>query len=262
MRMDYDTASGPYARYRRVNPKLFERLAQLCRLDAQSRVLEVGSGSGNYISAIAEVRGCQCYGLEPSEGMLANAKARGGAISWTRGSAEILPYTKGFFDLLFCVDVIHHVTGIESFIREAFRVLRSGGVLCIATDSEWTIRKRNPLSVYFPETVEKELARYPSIELLQSAMRREGFSAVEQEIVEMPYLLENPDAYREKAFSCLHLISEEAHTRGMVALCEDLSRGPLHCIVRNALVYATKTPGSVPPAAGAPGAPPSGAAGL
>jgi ubiquinone/menaquinone biosynthesis C-methylase UbiE len=244
MKIDYDTASGPYARFRHVDAKTLERLVELGRLGPKSRVLEVGCGSGNYISAIAEAKGCTCFGLEPSEGMLSSAKARSVSVSWARGSAETLPHPASFFDLLFCVDVIHHVADIDAFLREAFRVLRLGGVLCIATDSEWTIQKRNPLSVYFPETIAKELARYPSIGRLKNSLLREGFSPVNEEIMETPYLLENADAYREKAFSCLHLISEEAHALGMAALGEDLSHGPIHCVARHVLICATKTEGN------------------
>jgi ubiquinone/menaquinone biosynthesis C-methylase UbiE len=157
-----------------------------------------------------------------------------------RGDAYALSYPNGSFDFLFCVDVIHHVSRPELFLNEAFRVLTAEGQLCIATDSEWTIRNRNPLSVYFPETVEKELDRYPSFERLKSLLADCGFSEAKDEIVELRYELEKADAYKEKAFSCLQLISESAFVTGLQAMERDLSHGPVSCVDRHALLSATK----------------------
>ena len=38
-------------------------------------------------------------------------------------------------------------------------LVKPGGALCLAADSENIIRSREPLSIYWPETVEAELAR-------------------------------------------------------------------------------------------------------
>ena len=53
-----------------------------------------------------------------------------------RRRAEELPLDANGFDLVFCVDVIHHVTNRAAFLSEAFRVLCGGGKLCVVTDSE------------------------------------------------------------------------------------------------------------------------------
>jgi hypothetical protein len=54
-------------------------------------------------------------------------------------------------------------------------VLRHGDVLCAATDSEQMIRRRQLLSVYWSETFEAELARYPSIARLRPELCEAGF---------------------------------------------------------------------------------------
>ncbi len=243
MKIDYDTVAGAYARFRRLNPRTLERLVQLGRLDQRSRVLEVGSGSGNYIMAIAELVGCECHGLEQSEGMLAKAKEQSGAVAWVLGDAQALPFPGEAFDFLFCVDVIHHISEPGRFLSEASRVLQVGGCLCIATDSEWTIRNRNPLTVYFPETVEKELKRYLPIGRLKDLIMESGFSDLKEEIVEMPYALETDAAFRGKAYSCLHLIPDSSFQRGLMALSTALSNGPLPCISRSAVLHAKKKKG-------------------
>jgi len=240
VKIDYDAIAQAYARNRTINAKTLERLIQLGRLEKSSRVLEVGCGSGNYNSAISDLIGCNCHGLEPSEGMLAKAKAQNAAVVWVQGDAQTLSYPNSSFDFLFCVDVIHHVPSPELFLSEAFRVLTTEGRICVATDSEWTIRNRNPLSAYFPATIEKELERYPSFERLKSHLADCGFSEVNDEIVELPYELKGPDAYKEKAFSCLQLISEAAFLTGIQAMERDLTRGPVSCMDRHALLSATK----------------------
>jgi hypothetical protein len=71
-------------------------------------------------------------------------------------------------------------------------------------------------------------------------MRESGFSAVKERTAKFTYALENADAYKEKAFSCLHLISHEAHARGVARMTEDLLSGPIACGSRYTMLWATK----------------------
>ncbi len=239
--IDYNAIAAAYARNRHIHPRVLEAL---CRdIDAESTVLEVGCGTGNYISAIQEANGCACWGVEPSAGMLAQARARSEAVTWRQSSAESLagPVPEQTFDLVFSVDVIHHVGDKPAYIRQAGRALKPGGWLCTATDSEWVIRNRVPLSSYFPETVEHELARYPRIDDLRGWMIETRFEDVCEETVEWRYDLVDAQAYRDKAFSSLHLIDEAAFARGLARLEADLARGPVPCVSRYTLVWARTT---------------------
>ncbi len=84
------------------------------------------------------------------------------------------------------------------------------------------------------------ITRYPRIEYLEQLMRESGFSAVKERTAKFTYALENADAYKGKAFSCLHLISDEAHARGVARMTEDLLRGPIACSSRYTMLWATK----------------------
>jgi len=145
-----------------------------------------------------------------------------------------------FFDLLFSVDVIHHVGDRSAYFWEAYRVLRAGGQVCTVTDSEWIIRHRQPLTIYFPETVDAELDRYPRIAQLREFMERAGFGEIVETTVELPYQLTYIQAYRDKAFSSLHLIPDAAFQRGIQRMEGDLCRGPIPCVSRYLLLWARK----------------------
>ncbi len=238
MKVDYDKIAKPYAHFRRGDPAVLEQL--LAHLRSSSRVLEVGCGSGNYISTISEIIGCECHGIEPSEAMLAEAQKKDSAIVWRKGNAESLSYPADTFTFIFCVDVIHHVANVPLFVAEGFRTLSRGGRVCIVTESESDIRGRQPLSLYFPDTIELELDRYPRIDYLKRLLREAAFSAVAEKTTEFPYKLESADSYRQKAFSCLNLISDKAHIRGIGRVSEDLLRGPVECNSRYSMLWATK----------------------
>lgn len=238
--IDYDKVSAEYAQHRQVHPEVMRSLVVDGGVDGASTVLEVGCGTGNYILALERQVGPACWGVDPSEGMLAQAGARSGGVRFLSGRAECLDFPPGCFDLVFSVDVIHHLEDRRAFFGEAYRVLKAGGRLCTATDSEWIIRNRQPLAVYFPESVPVELERYPRIAQLRGLMEGVGFGELSEGMVEFPYQLDEIQAYRDKAFSSLHLISGEAFQRGIERMEQDLRAGPIPCVSRYTLLWGRK----------------------
>ena len=236
--IDYDALAADYARHRQVHPDV---LLALCEAASPtSRVLEVGCGTGNYIIALQSRVGCACWGIDPSEEMLNQAQVRSGAVDLRLGWAEELGFADNSFDLVFTVDVIHHVQDVRAYYQRTSSILAPGGRVCTATDSAWIIRHRQPLSTYFPETVEPELARYPRIAELRACMAEAGFDEIVESTVECSYPINDIQIYRDKAFSALHLISDQAYRRGIERMEADLRSGPIICTPRYTLLWGTK----------------------
>jgi ubiquinone/menaquinone biosynthesis C-methylase UbiE len=195
-------------------------------LDSSSRVLEVGCGTGSHILMLVKATNCQGWGIDLSEEMMCQEQSSG-KVQFVSGTAEELPFEDKFFDFLFSINVIHHVTSTISYFREAFRVLKPAGEICTVTDSERIIRNRKPLSQYWPSTVSVDIKRYPTITALKRQMIAGGFVDVTEINIQSTSQIEDITPYKEKAFSCLHLISQDEFLRGLARLQEDLKAGPV-----------------------------------
>ncbi|MFX0196999.1 MAG: class I SAM-dependent methyltransferase [Candidatus Hodarchaeota archaeon] len=240
--IDYNKIASDYSTYRRnVHPEVLRGLLLTSRVGKTSKVLEVGCGTANYVITLETAAGSSCWGLDPSEQMLSIARKRSNKIEFLLGKAEQIDFQPNFFDLVFSVDVIHHVEDHLKYFHEANRVLKEGGKICTATDSEWIIRHRQPLATHFPETIEVELARYPRIAKLQELMAQAGFIEIIDKVVEFSFPLTDIQAFRDKAFSSLHLISEEAFQKGLKRLEQNIrEKGHILCISRYVLLWGTK----------------------
>jgi ubiquinone/menaquinone biosynthesis C-methylase UbiE len=238
--IDYDRLALEYARHREVHPEVLKNLLSDRALGRASRVLEVGCGTGNYIVAVEASAGSSCWGIDPSGEMLSKAREQSGRIRFQLGQAERLDFPDDSLDLVFSVDVIHHVGDRLAYFRQARRVLRAGGRIGTITDSEWIIRHRQPLAVYFPETVEIELKRYPRIAELRQLMEQVGFGEITEKNVELLYQVSDIEAYHDRAFSSLHLIPEDAFRRGIEQMERDLRSGPIPCVSRYVLLWGTR----------------------
>lgn len=238
--MNYDELADAYSQNRKIHPGVLQNLLETARLTPTSAVLEVGCGTGNYILAIQASTGCAGEGIDPSVKMLEAAASRGGSVHFQQAAAEELPFPDSRFDLLFSVDVIHHVGERDAFFREGMRVLKPGGLICTATDDEQLIRTRVPLASHFPETVEVELKRYPPADTLRAEMGEAGFAIYEEAIVRRPYDLTDIRPYEEKAFSSLHLIPQEAWQRGLIRMREELKRGPIQAMSHYFMLWGQK----------------------
>lgn len=240
MGVDYDRAAGEYVTHRRIHAGVARELTTRPGLEAGARLLEVGCGTGNYIRVLAAQSGGTAFGLDPSPNMLAQASSWPEPVHWLVGRAEQLAFAGGSLDLVFSVDVIHHVADQPAYYHEVARVLRPGGRVCTVTDSADMIRHREILAGYFPETVPYELARYPRLATLEAWMVEAGLIAGPVVAVEAPYELADAQPFRDRAYSALHLIPERAWRAGLDRLERDLARGPVRGVSRYACVWGQR----------------------
>ena len=93
---DYNRLAADYARHRAVNPEVLAALIDGANINAASCVLEVGCGTGNYIGAIRQATGAECWGIDPSVDMLTTAADRHPDLIVDLGSAEEIPSRQSF----------------------------------------------------------------------------------------------------------------------------------------------------------------------
>ena len=94
------------------------------------RALDIGCGGGLLAEEFARL-GCAVMGVDPSVESLAAARARAAgqrlAIGYQCAVGEALPFGDESFDIVYCCDVLEHVTDWRRVIAETARVLRPGG---------------------------------------------------------------------------------------------------------------------------------------
>lgn len=241
--LDFDSRASAYARHRKIHPGVLDELVGSALFTPETRVLDIGCGTGNYAAALSAATNCRVSGVDPAPRMLDRARD---AAPWEfleQGSAESLPFPDDTYDVVMSTDVIHHIGDRDAYFREAFRVLRPGGTIITATDSHDDIPRRRPLSSHFPETVSIELRRYPPVPRLLDEMASAGFVDPRLVQVSHDYELEDVQAYRDRAFSSLHAIEEEAFQRGIARLQLDLARGPIPCVSLYTVIWGA-SPGA------------------
>ena len=113
------------------------RLVRILALKPTDRVLEIGCGPGYFSPAVAKflTRGHLTL-FDFQNGMLDIAEAqlkKRGLTNYARqqGDAKALPFAGDSFDAAFLVTVLGEVGGAEAALREAFRVLKPGGLLSV-----------------------------------------------------------------------------------------------------------------------------------
>lgn len=238
MTTNYNELAEQYAEHRRISPKILKCILAKARLDSSSNVLEVGCGTGNYIGAIRSAVRCNCFGVDPSENMLSEAVCQN--VAFQIGSAESFVFQDVPFDLIFSVDVIHHVKNHTQFFRNAMSSLKEGGWFCTVTDSEDTIRTRL-MSQYFPRVIETEIARYPTIVRLKELLKESKFEAISEEMTDYDYSLTDATPYQTKVYSALHGLSPLEFEQGIRRMEMDLKKGPIKAKSRNVILWARKT---------------------
>ena len=184
MTVNYDSVAIAYNRRYELHEYAGIRSAILRLVEPtdQRCVLEVGCGTGKWLNVLAQF-GCNVAGIDPSKEMRLRAPdAVRGEIR--EGVAEALPWVDASFDVVYCINALHHFASPERALREIARVLRpSGTLLSIGLDPH---ERRGRWFVYdfFPETLDLDLERFPPLSRRSTWLEAAGFSCIEARPVE------------------------------------------------------------------------------
>lgn len=101
--------------------------------DHRSRkIADIACGTGILSDRIErELHPEAIYGVDMSEGMLAQARARSDRVQWLRGPAEQLPFDDGALDAVVTTSAFHFFDQ-PAALREFHRVLAPGGLAAVS----------------------------------------------------------------------------------------------------------------------------------
>lgn len=212
---EYDESLPPHV----VEHYIVKRVNRLSSLIDSGRVLDVGCGTGILAGRLA-ARGYDLTGVDPSEGMLEEARKNITGARFIQGSGTALPFGDNEFDLTYCVAVMHHVAeagDVKKTLAEMVRVTRPGGLVVI-----WDHNPRNPYWKYL-------MARVPqddgSERLIPEAEVTGGLEAGGAVVVESCQSGFVPD------FTPPRLLKGAARLEGMVERTPGLKRLCAHNVV-------------------------------
>jgi ubiquinone/menaquinone biosynthesis C-methylase UbiE len=228
--LNYDQIA-PYYNQRYPDSQHWERGQALLSLAKQVKaktILEVGNGTGYWLNLLGQVTD-GLFGLDYSMGMIRQARGQPAPLKLARGTGTQLPLRSGTFDMLYCVDAIHHFGDHRAFVREAFRLLKPGGAIAIighdphtADTESWYIYN------YFDTVYDTDLRRYPSVKSLLQWMEQDGFRNTSVQTVEHiknihvgEAVLKDP-FLKHNATSQLALLDDKTYQTGMERIRETL----------------------------------------
>jgi ubiquinone/menaquinone biosynthesis C-methylase UbiE len=111
--------------------KVRRRLEALAgRVPSKARMLDLGCGTGFLLNLSHDLFG-SVDGIDATDAMLARVDLSPGNITVQQGVVEDLPFDNDTFDLVTAYSFLDHLADHVAMIREAFRVLKPGGMLYV-----------------------------------------------------------------------------------------------------------------------------------
>jgi len=219
---DFTKIAGDYDKGRSGENIQFwaEEAQKLTNVDEQSRILDLGCGTGIYTLGLGEQTSALMCGLDPSVGMLARARAKASTVHWFNAVGENVPIRDGIFDCVFSSQVWHHIVDRQGTVNECGRILKGGGAVVIRTISHEQLR-RKVVFRFFPEIQANQLRVYPSNEDFKNFFRNAGFASTEHiayEVERYQSVQEFIEVAQKKLWSMFRPISEEGLQRGVKML--------------------------------------------
>jgi putative AdoMet-dependent methyltransferase len=179
---DRRTAGEVSIYYERYND-LLDLVVVRCQVKRGDWVLDIGTGTGELARRFAQNRGCRVVGLDPSEGMIREARRKAASGGWGNVTFEVveapfleIPYPDGAFDAVGSTQAFHHLHERRkpAAVHEMARVLKDGGRLAIGDPMFQNRADLEAALAHWPDELEEEYFAY--LDTLPVMFRDTGLS--------------------------------------------------------------------------------------
>jgi len=167
----HGTSPGEQERLARMNALLNASSLEAMRLSGGERVLDVGSGLGQFARALGKASGRRVVGVERSDAQreaalrLAAAAGEADFAEFRAGDAESLPLSEGewgTFDVVHARFVLEHVREPLAVVRQMTAAARPGGRI-VLEDDDHEILRLAPEPAGFPALWRAYMLSYETI---------------------------------------------------------------------------------------------------
>lgn len=220
-------------------------IPRLLRLERDSNVLEIGSGSGRYAIQIAESTGCcvlgidlNAHGIQTANQLAAGRHLENRVRFEVCDASKRLPFADAEFDAIFSNDVLCHLPGRLALMRELFRVLQAGRRLAFSDAlviggliSHEEIAARSSVGYYLfsPPGENERLLQEAGFHVISATDTSQSAASISQrwhdarEKRREPIIaIEGKENFEglQKFFSCVHKVSGEGRLRRYLYVAE------------------------------------------
>lgn len=227
--VNYNEISPVYNTRYNVSPLegILEYLTFLADTFNPAKILEIGCGTGHWLNELSKYNGL-LYGGDYSIGMLKQAAGSNPALNLINTDANNLPFKQNNFDLIICINAIHHFKDKKKFIDDAASLLQRHGIITVIglepreSENDWYLYK------YFDRTFEIDLKRFPTFDELNRWMSENKLVNLENKFVHRVDSLKRgrevlSDHFLDKrGASQLALLSEEEYMKGLSKIKYDI----------------------------------------
>lgn len=181
---DYGKIANTYNKRYDVNylENIEKELKILISTNNYKSILEAGCGTGRWMNSLDQKK-LNVFGIDYSFDMLKIPNVEKSYLNLINADVVHIPFKNNFFDLIFCVNAIHHFSDKKKFIEECKRTLSDKGMISVFgvdphIDKDWYVYK------YFDGVYENDLKRFTSIEQFKKLLQLNDFTEIEIKVVE------------------------------------------------------------------------------
>ena len=129
------TPSSPWFSEKSKHWILKEIKKNYLNLNKNTKLLDMGCGSGKFLNFIKNELKIDCYGIDVAKERIINCKEKYKNINFSIGSTEKTSYENNFFDIIISTQTIEHLDNkkLHNSFLEFNRILKPNGILLITT---------------------------------------------------------------------------------------------------------------------------------
>ncbi|MEO8232661.1 MAG: class I SAM-dependent methyltransferase [Ignavibacteriota bacterium] len=204
-------------------------------------ILEAGCGTGRWIN-LFENSNQNIFGLDFSLEMVKIPKTEKSQLNFVNADAINIPFKDNFYDLIFCVNAIHHFSDKLKFIQECKRTLSTNGMIAVfgvdpTIDKDWYVYN------YFDSVYENDLKRFPTLDFLRKNLEAEKFVNVEiKSVEEVNNIRIGSDVFNDpflQKHHCSQLanLTNEEYENGILKIKKQVEQNPKTVFTTSVIFY-------------------------